>query len=259
MVPIVHQRKNESKTDYIKRYTNILYDCLPQTSLEDREKYHDIRDKIIELNYGFFGYVVKNKFLNCPYAEYEDKVQGCIQRFCECWTWYRFKKKYNKDVTFAVFYKPRLGEMLERSFNEVGYSLRRSLLVEVSEQIHKPWTEITYEDLSDPRIDIPPNHKMSLMAIFGALNPASSDEISPYLEAPDDITKEKSPVESLTDQYNDVVSLLVHEMVDREKKLTTRDLSKIAEIYDLDLQDLKQKLPLAEKQLYELLKSDSNS
>ena len=89
MVPIVHQRKNETKVEYIKRYTNILYDLLPQTSLEDREKFHDIRDKIIELNYAFFGYVVRTKFLNNSYADYEDKLQACIARFCQCWTWYK--------------------------------------------------------------------------------------------------------------------------------------------------------------------------
>ena len=58
LVPVVRRRKNETKTEWIKRYTNILYDMLPQTSLEDRAKFIDIRDKIIELNYTFFGYVV---------------------------------------------------------------------------------------------------------------------------------------------------------------------------------------------------------
>lgn len=255
MVPVVRKKKHETKTEYIKRYTNILYDLLPQTSLEDREQYHDIRDKIIELNYSFFGYVVSQKFLNNSYASYEDKVQACIARFCECWTWYKFEKKYRTDISFTVFYKPRLGEMLERDFNEVQYSLRRTLCMEVGEQLNKPWPKVTYEDLADPRLNISASHMTSLMAIFGSLYPANQDDISPYLEAPDEITRDHGPVEELTDEYDDVVGLLVREMVDREKKLTSRDLSQISDIYGLDLQDLKEKVPLAETQLYSILKS----
>ena len=103
MVPVIRRRKNETKTEWIKRYTNILYDMLPQTSLEDRAKHLDIRDKIIELNYSFFGYVVSQKFLNNSYISYEDKLQACIARFCECWTWYKFEKKYRTDISFSVF------------------------------------------------------------------------------------------------------------------------------------------------------------
>lgn len=257
MVPIVRRRKNESKTEYIKRYTNILYDQLPQTSLEDREKFHDIRDKIIELNYSFFGYVVSQKFLNNSYISYEDKLQACITRFCECWTWYKFEKKYRTDIAFSVFYKPRLGEMLERDFNEVQYSLRRTLCMEVGEQLNKHWTKVTYEDLSNPKLNISAKHMTSLMAIFGSLYPASQEDISPYLEAPDDIAKSHGPIEDLTDEYNDIVGLLVREMIEKEKKLTYKDIKQIAEIHSLDPKELKNKIPLAEQQLYQLLKSQS--
>ena len=257
MVPIVRRKKNETKTEWVKRYTNILYDQLPQTSLEDRAKFHEIRDKIIELNYPFFGYVVAKKFLNNSYASYEDKVQACIARFCECWTWYKFEKKYRTDISFTVFYKPRLGEMLERDFNEVQYSLRRTLCMEVGEQLNKPWPKVTYEDLSNPKLNISANHMTSLMAIFGSLYPASQDDISPYLEAPDDIARDHGPIEDLTDEYNDLVSLLVREMVDREKKLTTKDLKEISEIYGLNLSVIQQQLPSAEAQLYKLLKHEN--
>ncbi len=234
---------------------------LPQTSLEDREKYHDIRDKIIELNYPFFGYVVSQKFLNNSYASYEDKLQACILRFCQCWTWYKFEKKYRTDLSFSVFYKPRLGEMLERDFNEVQYSLRRTLCLEVGEQLNKPWTKVTYEDLANPNLHISSSHMTSLMAIFGSLYPASSDELSPYLEAPDSIAKDHGPIEELTDEYDDIINLIIREMIDKEKRLTTRDINKMADMYGLDASDLKSKLPLAEKQLYKILKQneDSNS
>lgn len=256
MIPSVRRKKNESETDYIKRYTNILYDLLPQTSLEDREQYHEIRDKIIELNYKFFAYVVRTKFLNNYYASYEDKVQACIARFCKCWTWYKFEKKYRTDVSFAVFYKPRLGEMLERDFNEVKYSLRRTLMMEVGDQLGKHWTKVTYEDLSDPRLDISPSHMTSLMAIFGSLYPASQEDISPYLEAPDNITKDNGILHSLTDEYDDIISLLIREMVEKEKKLSASDLDKLSDMLNLDSKELKAKLPIAEKRLYQMLKSD---
>lgn len=254
-IPLAFKRKHETKNQFIKRYTNLLYDQLPQTTLEERAQYTEIRDKIIELNYSFFGYVVSRKFLNNSYATYEDKVQACIKRFCECWTWYKFEAKYRTDLSFAVFYLPRLGEMLERDFNEVQYSLRRTLCKEVGDQIGKHWGKVTYEDLTDPRVNISSDHMASLMAMFGSLYPGSSDEISPYLEAPDEISKMHSPVEELTDEYDDFVNLLIREMVNLEKKLTPKDLNRMGEIYRVDPQELKKLVPIAEAQLYDICKS----
>ena len=83
-------------------------------------------------------------------------------------------------------------------------------------KLNKHWTKVTYDDLADPRLkEISPQHMASLMAIFGSLYPASSDDISPYLEAPDEIAKDKGPIDSLTDEYNDIVSLLVREMIEK--------------------------------------------
>lgn len=257
LVPKVRRHKDETKTEYIKRYTNILYDQLPQTSLEDREQYHDIRDKIVELNYNFFGYVVSQKFLNNSYAAYEDKLQACILRFYQCWTWYKFEAKYRTDISFTVFYKPRLGEMLERDFNEVQYSLRRTLCMEVGTQLNKPWTKVTYDDLANPDLNISANHMASLLAIFGSLYPASSEEISPYLEAPDDIARDHGPIQELADDYNDIVGLLVREMVEKERKLNNRDINKLATMLSLEPASLKAKLPLAEQELYSLLTKKS--
>lgn len=258
-IPLAFKRKSETKNEFTKRYTNLLYDQLPQTSIEDREQYTEIRDKIIEINKGFFGFVVSRKFLNNSYATYEDKVQACIKRFCECWTWYKFKPKCSRDdISFAVFYTPRLGEMLERDFNEVQYSLRRTLCKEVGDQIGKHWGKVTYDDLSDPRVNIPSDHMASLMAMFGSLYPGSSDEISPYLEAPDEISKTHSPVEELDDSYDDYVNLLIREMVHKEKKLTAKDINLMGEIYQIDPQELKKLVPVAESQLYSICKSRVN-
>ena len=131
-------------------------------------------------------------------------------------------------------------------------------MMEVGDQLGKHWTKVTYEDLADPRLHISADHMTSLMAIFGSLYPASQDDISPYLEAPDDIAKDHGVISELNDEYNDIVSLLIREMIEKEKKLTNKDINKLAEILDLNPKDLKAKLPLAEQQLYQMLKRDIN-
>lgn len=252
-LPVCHRRKGESKNEFTKRYTNVLYDTLPQTSLEDRAKHLDVRDKVIELNQGFFRYVVMHKFLNNQYVDFEDKVQGCIERFCECWTWYKFAKKYRTDLSFAVFYKPRLGEMLERSFDEFKYSLYRPRLMEVGEALGKHWTEVTYDDLKDIRVaeKVSPDHLQTCRMYFGSFYPADLEDISPFLKSPEE--QDPHLRIGITDEYNDIVTLLMNEMIDRESKLRPKDLKEMSEIYCINLADLKAKLPLAEKELELLL------
>lgn len=253
-LPVCHRRKGETKNEFTKRYTNVLYDTLPQTSLEDRAKHLDVRDKVIELNQGFFRYVVAHKFLNNQYIDYEDKVQGCIERFCECWTWYKFAKKYRTDLSFAVFYKPRLSEMLERSFDEFKYSLYRPRLMEVGALVGKHWAKVTYDDLKDPRVagHISADHLQTCMMYFGSFYPADEEAISPFLAAPEE--NDASLNIKLTDDYEDVTTLLMHEMIDRESKLKKKDIKQISEIYDIPIEQINEKLPLAEKELYILLK-----
>lgn len=258
MVPVTFKRKNETKNDYIKRYTNLLYDALPQTSLEDRAKCTDIRDKIIELNKGFFGYVVNTKFLDNNYVSYEDKYQGCIARFCECWMTYKWEgaTTYRTDVSFAVFFRPRLGEMLERDFNEVQYSLRRSTLMKIGKQIDKYWSSVTYEDLKDLRVKLSSKELESALAIFGTLTKTNVDDLYPFLEDSEDI--EYCELDYINDEYNDIVNLIIHEMIRNERKLNTKDINKLCEIYDFDPKEIKKKIPLAEMELYSKLTKNVN-
>lgn len=253
---ITHKRKGETKNAFTKRYTNLLYDSLPQTSLEERGLYIEVRDKVIELNYPLFAWIVRNKFLNCSYAMFEDKLQACITRFCECWTWYRFEKKYRTDLSFSVFYTPRIGEMLERDFNEVKYSLRRQYNKEVGDQLGKQWSDVTYEDLSNPDVKISAAHKASLMCMFGTLHPGSLEDVSPFLEAPDDFDGDMNALDKVTEEYDDIVSLLIHAMIDKEKKLSARDLAKMSDMYDIPRYQLKSKVDIAEKELFRLLSRD---
>ena len=108
-------------TPSVKEQTLALYAELPQDKIL-RQKRTDIRDKIIELNYSFFGYVATHTYINNTSVTYEDKFQSALLHFCECWWWYKWKgdethKGYRQDLSFAVFFKPRVGEMIERELN----------------------------------------------------------------------------------------------------------------------------------------------
>ena len=148
----------------VKQQTLELYDSLPQDK-EERIKRLDVRDKVIELNYSFFGYVATTTFINNNFISYEDKFQSVVCHFCECWWWYKWAERYRTDLSFAVFFKPRLGEMLERELNEVKYSLRRALCMKVGEQLGKHWGKVKYDDLK--HVSLPPDEMNSVKAVVG--------------------------------------------------------------------------------------------
>ena len=238
----------DSKT--IKEKTLELYAQLPQDE-EERKKRIDIRDQIIELNYAFFGYIASHTFINNSSVTYEDKLQSALCHFCECWWWYKWEKKYRTDLSFCVFYRLRIGEMIERELNEVKYSIRRALCMEVGEQVGKHWGQVKYEDLSDPRLKLPVAKMNSLKAIFGSLYIADLETHEQFIAAEpmgfSDFEK------SLNDNYEDISELLIREMVERERKLNNSDIAEIEEIYGIDQKTIKLKLPIAEKILYQRL------
>ena len=159
-IPTKLDRKNMKKSDWVKARTQELYDMLPQTTLEERNTYTDIRDEIIELNYSFFGYIAKNQYVTDPMATYEDKLQSAILNFCTMWAKYKFcpensgGKKYRTDLSFAVFFKPRLSECVRRELNTIKYSLRRQVCMKAAAQLGKHWGQITKEDI--PKVKLPP-------------------------------------------------------------------------------------------------------
>lgn len=232
----------------VKQQTIELYDSLPQDE-EGRKSRLDIRDKIIELNYSFFGYVASRTYINNPSIEYEDKFQSALCNFCKCWWWYRWAERYRTDLSFSSFFTLRLGEMIERELNEVKYSLRRSLCMKAGAQLGKHWGQVRYEDLA--HVNLPADEMNSLKAMFGAVYWADLADHEMYLEAPDnrhgDITK------YLTDKYDTVEELLIHEMVSNESQLSDDDLHEISELYSIDYWELKSKLPKALEILHDRL------
>lgn len=243
-----------STTDTVKQQTIQLYDSLSQV-LDIRVKQLDVRDKIIKLNYTFFGYVASHTFINNSSVSYEDKFQSALMHFCECWWKWRWNgddthRGYRSDLSFSVFFKPRVGEMIERELNEVKYSIRRSLCMEVGAQLGKHWGKVTYDDLSNPKLHIAPDKLSSLKAIFGSLYNADLDVHSAYLKS----TLTVGDILEDTDNYDTIEELLMNEMIETESRISESKLREMSAIYGLDIDVLKAKLPLAYNMLYAKLK-----
>ena len=240
----------------IKQKTLELYDMLPEGE-EERKQRLDIRDQIIELNYKFFGFVASHTYVNNTSVSYEDKFQSALLHFCEIWWQYKFKgsethRGYRQDLSFAVFFKPRLSEMIERELVEVKYSIRRSLCMEAGEQLGKHWSKVRYEDLV--HVTLPKEKMDSLKAIFGSMYIADLDQHTTYIHANQKVTPAIHNM--LTDKYDSIETLLINEMIETEEKITPRQLSKMADMYQLDLDELKETLPRAEETLYHILQQN---
>ena len=238
-----------ASSEEIKRKTLELYDKLPQEK-EARMACYDIRDEIFMLNESFFGYVAKTTFINNSSVTYEDKFQSACLHFMECWWWYKWKgdehhKGYRQDIAFSVFFKPRIGEMIERELNEVKYSVRRSLCMKVGDQIGKHWGKVTYDDLSDPRVKLTDDERTALNAIFGSLYAPSLEEYEMFLPAPAYYNDEYE----LNEEYDSVEELLIHDMMMYEERITPQKLREMAKIYQIDINILQAALPKAEETL----------
>lgn len=79
--PTKLDRASLKQDEWVKLRTIELYDYLPQTTLEERASYTDIRDEIIELNDNFFWYIAKTKYINNQTASVEDKYQSAVCHF----------------------------------------------------------------------------------------------------------------------------------------------------------------------------------
>lgn len=239
-----------SDADWRKERTLELYSFLPQTSLEERFKFTDIRDEIVFLNYSFFGYIASHTYVNNTSATYEDKLQSALLHFCEIWHKFKFAKQYRTDLSFSVFFKPRLSEEIQRELTTVRYSFERSIKMEAGKQLGKHWAQVQYEDLGSLKMS---GQKLqSLQAIFGCMYWADLDTHALFIKAP--VSSNESSVDNLyTTNYDSVVDLLIYEMIDRECLLDDKMLSKISEIQDIPMDELKKARPKAELKLYEKL------
>lgn len=239
----------------IKQKTYELYASLPK-EFEARRARIDIRDQIIDLNYAFFGYVAATTFINNSTISFEDRFNSAVLGFCEhdlwmkwCWEGDATHRGYRSDISFTSFFKPRVGECLERYLNEVKYSLRRDLCLKAGKQLGKHWQKVNYEDLVN--VTLPSDEMMSLKACFGTLAPAADYETQVmYMEAP----RQSRGIGSIyTDKYDDLETMLVMHMIDTESRLNDRELKKLSAMLGVPFAALQAALPAAEARLYKEL------
>lgn len=249
-IPTKLDHTKMSKKEFIRARTQELYDMLPMTTLEDRNSHTEIRDEVIQLNYSFFGYVAKETYVTDPLVTYDDKLQSALLNFCDMWAKYKFTPKYRADLSFAVFFKPRLMECIKREFNIIKYSLRRSICMKAAVQLGKKWGEVTKEDI--PYVSLSPEEMQILEAIFSTQYDTTYEDTS--------TPKFKSTVQSdfivpygidgiYTEDYDKLEDLIVHEMIEAECKLDDAYLLKMAEMYGIPYHELLKARPLGEQKL----------
>ena len=232
-------------SEYVKQRTQELYDSLPMDK-EERMKSLKIRDEIISLNYKFFGYVAKSTFVED--CSHEEKFQTALMSFLGMWWKYKWTPKYRADLSFAVFFKPRISEEIKRYLGTVSYSTKRALCLKASDQLGKPWTEIKYEDLNN--VNLPHKDLQALKVIFGATKPVDISEMELFLEAPE----HKNDIEYYqTTKYNTLEELLIQEMIEQESKLSDKHLHYLSEVLDISYEKIKATLPKAMKILHDRL------
>lgn len=253
-IPTKLDRDSMSKNEWVKARTQELYDMLPQTTLEERMQYTDIRDEIIALNYSFFGYIAKKQVVTDPMATYEDKLQSALTNFCQMWAKYKFAPEYRTDLSFAVFFKPRLSECVRRELNIIKYSLRRTVCMKAAKQLGKKWTEITKEDIQNVQLDQQDMH--ILETIFNTRNNASYDDSEGGVKLKNQqlgFAASYGIDDIYTENYDSLEDLIVHEMIEAESKLEDADLLKMSELYGIPFCDLQKARPLGEEKLKTML------
>ena len=260
-IPTKLDRTHMKKAEWVKARTQELYDMLPQTTLAERNTYTEIRDEIIELNYSFFGYVAKNQYVTDPLVTYEDKLQSALLNFCDMWAKYKFCpernegtdgkkiKKYRTDLSFAVFFKPRLSECIRRELNTIKYSLRRQICMKAAAQLGKPWGQLTKEDI--PKVKLSPEEMQILEAIFSTQYDAPFEDngVANTKPGQSEFIVSYGIDNIYTENYDDLEDLIVHEMIEQESKLDDAYLLKMAQMYDISFAELVKARPLGELKL----------
>ena len=247
-IPTKLDKNSMTKEEWRKARTQELYDMLPLTTLEERMQHTEIRDEIIELNYSFFGFVASTQVVTDPMARYEDKLQSALLNFCDMWAKYKFTPKYRADLSFAVFFRPRLSECIRREFNIIKYSLRRTVCMKASKQLGKPWTEITKDDIQN--VNLSPQDMRVLETIFNTRNNVSYEDRGEDVKLNPGSSGSSYGIEDIyTENYDSLEDLIVHEMIEAESKLSDADLLKMSELYGIPFRDLQKARPIGEEKL----------
>lgn len=236
--------------EYVKQRTLELYESLPMEE-EARKAQIEVRDEIIELNYKFFGYVATSTFVEG--VLYEDKLQTALMAFLGMWWKYKYAPKYRTDLSFAVFFKPRLSEEIKRYLNTYSYSQKRALCLKAAHQLSKPWTTISYEDLT--QVDLPEEELTALKIILGTKHPQDISDIEEFTDT--HVTPVHGVEKYVSAKYNDLEELLIQEMILQESTLDSKYLQHLSDMYGIPYLELKQALPKALEKLHKRLINNS--
>lgn len=252
--PTKLDKSSMTADEWRKARTLELYSYLPQTSFEDRATYTDIRDELVELNYNFFRYIALHiKSIYNQTVTTEDKLQSALMHFCEIWYKYKFEgevnshgKRYRDDIAFSSFFKPRIAECMEREFNNVKYSTRRTLCIRAGEQLGKKWTEVKYEDLNLLK-GWSTEDLHAIQAVFCSTNNQDFETTSIFRPS---TRVEADNIDQLYfDEYDSLEDLIVHEMIENECKLDDKYLLEMSEMYTIPYADLVKARPIGEAKL----------
>jgi hypothetical protein len=238
------QDKSYSK-EYIKERTLELYKSLPMDK-EERIKQIKVRDEIIELNYKFFGYVATSTYVEN--ASYEDKFQTALMSFMGMWWKFGWTPRYRDDLSFAVFFKPRISEEIRRFLNTFSYTQKRKLCIKVASQLDKNWTDVTYDDLA--LVTLPEDDMLALKAILGSKHPQDVSELEFFVSS-------AAPIQGVEKyrnyRYDSIEEMLIQEMISEESQLNDKQLREISDLYSIPMLELKSALPRALKILHDRL------
>lgn len=234
----------------IKNRTNFLYDSLPLEE-EARKSRVDIRNEVIQLNYEFFKFVASRSHPIGNHFDFEDKLNSGIIYFCNVWHQYRWEGHTRMDLCFSTYFYPRVYKGLYQDLSDVKYTPKRNLARKIAKQLGKSWTDVHKDDLSNPNLHLSPIDRKYAETLFEIPNVKSLEEVTIFIS---NGTNEISIADQLTDEYDSIEELLIHEMICNEKKLSNGALQKLSDMFCLSFEDLLAARPVAEEMLLERLK-----
>ena len=92
--------------------------------------------------------------------------------------------------------------------------------------------------------------------MFGSMYPADLGDYETFLNSKPSKVSIDNYIASVGDNYNTLEDMLIHEMVERESKLSDKDLRKMSQLYSIDYNLLVRKRTKAEKMLYDQIQNN---
>lgn len=243
--------KNTYVTDPMATYEDKFQSArLNFCSMWAKYKFSPVYSKELEYSpkgvYSFEDYTFYNGEL------YECRVPEEVTGEWNAELWKRVKT-YRSDLSFAVFFKPRLKECITRELNTIKYSVRRQVCMKAASQLGKHWGQLTKEDIS--KVQLPPEEMQTLESIFSTKYDTPFEDTTAVKAKPvqADFITIRGIDELYTEKYDSLEDLIMHEMIEEQCKLDDAHLLKMAQMYDIPYVDLEKARPIGEEKLRLLL------